>query len=80
MANESMKTQMLQNQVKLNDIPNIKVTDDLTRNKRIKKIRECQKITEKKNKQEWKRTFKNDVRGKSTQWIYLKQVSVNTNC
>ena len=43
MANESMKTQMLQNQVKLNDIPNIKVTDDLTRNKRIKKNKRMSK-------------------------------------
>lgn len=50
---------MLQNIEKLNDIPNIKVTDDLMRNERSK-VRECQKITEKKNKQEWKRkTSKN---------------------
>lgn len=62
---------MLQNIEKLNDIPNIKVTDDLMRNERSK-VRECQKITEKKNKQEWKRSPRSG--------LYLKQVFINTNC
>ena len=49
MENESMKKEVLRNLKRLKDIPNIKVTEDLTRKERDE-VKEWQSKAEKKNK------------------------------